>query len=161
MVQPRRQTLTCSRVCARDRFWSSGKASCRSGSDSTGPVAQRRQEPKPALPFGLGRIRGKCDSNAGVRINQRFRKKETTRFATQSANAEINQRLPGNIAPAIDPGSCHDSAHRGRFAAKRGEIYRRPQTGVKSARRNRCMRQNAVLLRIGNGSRITPQAPRA
>jgi len=95
---PLKETLKYSRVCARDRFWSAGKARCRSGSDSTGPVTQRRQGPKPAGPFGLGRIfpegcvalldrrmtaalrsapcLGKnADTNAGVRILQRFLKR--------------------------------------------------------------------------------------
>ncbi len=90
-----RETLKYSRVCVRDRLWSSGKARCRSGSDSTGPVTQRRQGPKPAVPSGLGRIFPECgvalldrritvalrsapcleknaDFNAGVRIFQRF-----------------------------------------------------------------------------------------
>ena len=92
-----KETVKYSRVCARDRFWSSGKAQCRSGSDSTGPVSQRRQGPEPAGPSGLGRIFPECgvalldrritaalrpapcleknaDANAGVRILQRFLK---------------------------------------------------------------------------------------
>ena len=106
-----------SQACARDRFRSAGKARCRSGRDSTGPVAQHRQGPKPAGVFDLGRIFPECgvalldrrmtaaprnapclkknaDSNAGVRINQRFLEDITPHPAGVAPVA-----CPGHAAP--------------------------------------------------------------
>ncbi len=94
---PLKETLKFSRVGARDRSWPSGKARCRFGSGSTRLLAQRRQGPKPAEVFDLGRIFPECGialldrrmtaalrsasclgknaaSNAGTRINQCFLK---------------------------------------------------------------------------------------
>ena len=60
---PPRETLIYSHVCARDRFWSSGKARCRFGSPSYRAGG--------ATPPGAKTGRA---SNAGVRINQCFLK---------------------------------------------------------------------------------------
>jgi len=80
-----KETLTYSRVCARIRFWSSGKARCRFGSrryragGATPPGAEtgraRRVGPHFSRLLRSAPCLGKnADSNAGVRINQCFLK---------------------------------------------------------------------------------------